>query len=179
MTPKPFILSALLMFAAATLQAVEVAGDRYPERVEALDADWKLQGAHHFKYKIFFSVFTGALYEQVGGDGQRLTFTYTRSLDADDLRKQAMETLRNAHDEATLKKYEDLTRAIQNAYKDVDDGDNYTLTVLPDRGVWLHRNGEEAYFADNAEFGFWYLSIWLGDQPASNSLKRALTGEDT
>lgn len=170
-----FIFSASSFLYAA--DAVEIEGHRYPLTLEAEGVTWNLRGTEHFRYKVFFSVFTAALYNQAQGKGERLRFTYTRNLKAADLREQAIKTLTANNDAATLEKFAALTGQIQAAYLDVKKGDSYTITMIPERGTWLHLNGKELFFSDNAEFGDWYLDIWLGTPPISPSLKAALMKE--
>lgn len=158
-------------------ETVEVNNHTYPKSETAFETEWTLVGTHHFKYKIFFSVFTGAYYEPASGEGERLKFTYTRSIQADDLRKQAMKHLQATQPEEVLASYSNLTKEIQAAYEDVTDNDSYTLTVLPNQGIWLARNEEVVYHSDNAEFGDWYLDIWLGDPPIDEGLKKDLLNE--
>jgi hypothetical protein len=172
-----FMLTATgLSFAADT---VTVEGHRYPVTLDAQGATWDLSGTEHFRYKVLFSVFTAGLYTQRDGQGERLTFTNTRKLKADDLREQAMKTLKANNAPATLEKYAVLTEQIQKAYVDVKAGDSYAITVIPESGNWLHLNGNELFFTENAEFGNWYLDIWLGTPPISVSLKEALTKGQT
>lgn len=158
-------------------KTVKVADHQYPLELRAHGASWKLSGTEHYRYKVFFSVFTAALYVNPEPENKRLTFTYTRKIKADDLREQAMKTLKTQNNAGTLNSFAELTREIQKAYEDVDAGDHYTLTVIQNRGIWLERNGKEVFFSENAAFGFWYLDIWLGDPPISESLKDALMGE--
>lgn len=153
---------------------VTVEGTAYPTRQTAQEVAWELRGTEHFKYKIFFSVFTAAYYKQVNGEGEKLTFTYTRNLKADDIREQAMKTLTANNDENTLKKYATLTQKIQSAYVNIKEGDSYSVTAVPGKGTWLHYNEEEVFYTENAEFGDWYMDIWLGNPPISESLKEAL-----
>ncbi len=155
-------------------ETVKVKDHRYPVQIEAQDSTWMIQGTEHFKYKAIFSVFTAALYTRKEGEGQKLHFTYTRELKADDLRKKAMETLQKQHDEQTLALYTALTEQMQSAYVNVKEGDAYIVTVHPDKGTWLHFNDREVFYTENAAFGKWYMGIWLGDPPVNASLKKAL-----
>lgn len=152
----------------------EVAGHTYPLQVEAKELTWTLSGADHFRFRLF-SVFTGALYiSEAEPDARRLTFTYTRRLGADTLVEQGMRVLREGKPEAEIAARRERLDKINNAYRDVDRGDRYTFTVIPERGTWLHLNEEEIFFIDDAGFGLWYLNIWLGDNPMSASLRNAL-----
>lgn len=158
-------------------ETVEVKDHIYPKTETVFDVEWNLQGTHHFKYKIFFSIFTGAYYESTSGESERLVFTYTRDIEANDLRKQAMKHLTSTNSEETLSKYENLTEEIQSAYEDVRDGDRYSITVINERGTWLSRNDEVVFTTDDVAFGKWYMDIWLGTPPISEELKEALVNE--
>ncbi len=154
---------------------VEVHGHRYAEEKEEDGRRWKLLGAEHFRYGVF-SVFTGALY--LGEDGGRqLAFTYTRSVKAEVLRGQALRVLRGAYEEGMLTRWAESLEKMNGAFVNVVAGDQYTLTMVPGEGVWLHLNGKERVFIADSEFGTWYLSIWLGEKPMSVPLRDALLAE--
>jgi hypothetical protein len=155
--------------------AVKLKGHRYPRQVEAKGVAWEIKGAEHFVYKVFFSVFTGAYYEQTDGEGKRLKFTYTRNLKAKDLVAQADKQLTATNPPEVLRTYAEPLQGIQDAYVDVKEGDSYVITAIPGKGTWLELNGEEKFFTDNGDFGIWYLNIWLGDPPINDDLKEALT----
>lgn len=176
---KFYLLSliSLLGFIRLHAQTVEVNDHRYPETETAHQTEWTLQGAHHFRYRVFFSVFTGAYYQATVGQGERLVFTYTRDIKASDLRAQAMKHLEATQSAKVLESYRSLTEQIQKAYEDVSDGDSYAITVVPNKGIWLDRGDDTVFHSDNAEFGDWYLDIWLGDPPIDDGLKAALMGE--
>lgn len=167
-------ISLLFGRAYSSTETVNVHDHEYPSQFEDHSVTWTLAGTHHFKYKIFFSVFTAALYQPEEGEGTSLRFTYTRKLKADDLRELAMKTLKAQNDSETLENYQTLTDEIQESYQDVKPGDAYTITVVPEKGTWLYLNDQEVFFTENAEFGEWYLNIWLGNPPASEDLKTAL-----
>lgn len=167
-------LFSLLSIGSVQSQTVEVNDHSYPKSENVYDTEWILQGTHHFKYKIFFSVFTGAYYQAAQADGERLVFTYTRDIEAEDLREQAMKHLKATQSDEVLKSYASLTEQLQNAYEDVSDGDTYAITVLPEKGIWLDRNDKTVFHSDNADFGDWYLDIWLGDPPIDKGLKKDL-----
>jgi hypothetical protein len=152
----------------------EVAGHRYPLTLHAKDLDWSLSGADHFRFRLF-SVFTGALYTTLSDPGaRRLTFTYTRNLGADTLVEQGMRVLRGAESAEDIEARQVLIDQVNHAYQNVAKGDRYTFTIIPGRGTWLHLNDKEILFLQDADFGLWYLNIWLGDQPMSAPLRNAL-----
>lgn len=174
---KGFYLTLVFitLYSGVCAEVVDVSGHRYPKELQTHGSTWELRGTDHFRYKRLFSVFTAAFYQQQKGQGRRLQFTYTRELKAEDLREQALKTLREQHDEQTLRDYKELTEQIQAAYVDVKEGDAYAITVHPETGTWLHLNGKKIFHTENASFGQWYLGIWLGPEPINLSLKEALT----
>lgn len=169
-----FLLSFLVPVLGFSSENVEVHTHSYPVTDTAFETEWTLVGSHHFKYRIFFSVLTGALYEQKNGDGERLVFTYTRDIKANDLVSSSSKHLQETRPEEELTRYADLLEQIQGAYTDLKENDSYAITVLPERGVWLERDGEVVFQSENAEFGDWYLDIWLGDPPISEEMKNGL-----
>lgn len=166
-----FLLLPTLLYAAIPL---EVAGHTYPRTLEAKNLSWSLSGADHFRYRLF-SVFTGALYTAPEEPAaRRLTFTYTRNLPADTLVEQGMRILRQSNTPADLEQRAALIDRVNQAYQDVRKGDSYTFTVIPGQGTWLHLNDKEILFLQDADFGLWYLNIWLGETPMSENLRNAL-----
>jgi len=179
---KLFITS-LLFFATfltpLNADTVRIKGHEYPKKLEALTTSWGLQGTHHFSVRLLvkISVFTGAYYEEMEGEGRRLKFTYTRDLKAKDLVAKAMEALQAQNTPEQLAQYKEKLDGIQSAYIDVKKNDSYTITAIPGKGTWLHLNGKELYSNTDGEFGLWYLNIWLGDPPIDATLKTALMGD--
>lgn len=168
------LFSSLLATLPLNAESVKVKNHRYPVQESVFGEDWTLVGTHHFKFKVLFSVFTGGYYQTEEG-GERLVFTYTRNIKADDLRKQADNHLLATQSTEVLEKYAEKTAAIQAAYVDVTKNSSYAITVIPDQGITLARDGEVVFQSDDAEFGDWYLDIWLGDPPIDQTLKDALT----
>jgi len=158
---------------------VRVAGNEFQREIDYHGMSLTLRGTHHFRYRRIFSVFTAALYEESEHNRRLLHFIYTRNIRAEDLRKQAMDYLTDTQTDELLEKYAEPLEAIQSAYVDVGDGDAYTLSAVPGHGTRLSLNGEEVFFSDDAEFGTWYMQIWLGDPPLSASLKSALMQGDS
>jgi hypothetical protein len=171
------LIYAILLNLSALGETIEVHNHTYSVTETAFGADWQLQGSHHFKYKIFFSVLTGALYQEMEGEGERLVFTYTRNIKAEDLVSSSTTHLEKTRTAEKLEEYAELLAEIQGAYTDLEKNDQYAITVLPEKGIWLERDGEVVFHSDNAEFGDWYLDIWLGDPPISEEMKKALLEE--
>lgn len=170
---KTILLFALLLPLTRASEGVRVRGHFYPDKTEHVGLEWNRRGAEHFRFRMF-SVFTGALYANEETQGKKLIFTYTRALDRDLLVEQGMRVLQDAHDDETLKFFQEPLEALNKAYADVAFGDSYTITAVPGKGTWLHKNDKKLFFIEDDAFGLWYLSIWLGDAPMSLSFRDAL-----
>jgi len=166
----------LLLLPLAAEEALVLEGHRYPQELEAHGETWNLQGAKHHVYKVF-SVFTGGLYKQEGGEGLRLSFSYTRKLKAKILRREARKVLVWNFGEEGIAAKQPLFDELQAVFDDVEKNDTYVFTIVPDKGFWLERDGEQVFFSPDAEFGFWYVNIWLGEAPMSISFRDALLNE--
>jgi hypothetical protein len=59
-------------------------------------------------------------------------------------------------------------------YRDVEPGDRYSLTYVPDWGTELALNGVPLGRIPGADLAAAVFAIWLGDQPMDEPLKRRL-----
>ena len=62
-------------------------------------------------------------------------------------------------------------------YRDIESGDRYSLTYLPERGTELALNGEPLGTMPGDEFASALFGIWLGEKPLDETLKKKLLGE--
>ena len=65
---------------------------------------------------------------------------------------------------------------INRAYRDVREGDSYTLTYVPGKGTTLRLNGSPLVTVPGHDFAAAYFRIWLGDDPISKSMRDTLLG---
>ena len=65
---------------------------------------------------------------------------------------------------------------INRAYRDVREGDSYTLTYVPGKGTTLRLNGSPLVSIPGHVFATAYFRIWLGDDPMGVSMRDALPG---
>ncbi len=112
--------------------------------------------------------------ELLAYDGnKRLVMDLTRGFSA--------EKLKNAFSEVIEKNYED-TSAFQAdldtflAYftKDAEDGDNLVFDYQPQVGLTTILNGETKGVIQNFEFVKALWTVWFGEKPANNGMKKKL-----
>ena len=131
----------------------------------------------------FIDVYEAALYAPAGVTPDdiasealplSLELAYLTSVSKDNIIKAADVALQRQHDPARLAQYAAQVTQLHESYRDVGKGDRYRLDLDPAKGVGLYLNDEElVYFAD-ADFGRFYIGIWLDEPPLSQPLRTAL-----
>ena len=180
----------LFVFLAAPALAAEVAGVKVDERVELGSGELVLNGAG-LRTKAFFKVYVAGLYlaekktrpEEVLAlpGAKRVSMRLMRELSA----KQLIEALEGGiHDNTPASEREPLSgrlaelAAIMNALQSAKEGDVIALDWLPGSGTRVVLNGEpRGKPIVGEDFYRALLKIWLGDNPVSGSLKKALLGQ--
>jgi len=103
-----------------------------------------------------------------------LEIEYARSISKETLVKYGNEGLESAHGSDEINSFQEQTERLNNAYVDVDEGDVYRLDFQPENGISLTLNGKPVIAIQDADFGLFYLEIWLGDHSRANSIKSDL-----
>ena len=95
------------------------------------------------------------------------------------------ERLREAADTVLRRQQVDLAplaarvARLHAAYRDVAEGDRFTLCHAPQTGTTLLLNGEALVSIEGDDFAQAYFGIWLGEEPIAPRLREAvLDGED-
>jgi long-chain acyl-CoA synthetase len=174
-------------FVAAAPQAAEVAGVRIDDKIQAGGQELVLNGAG-LRTKFFIKVYVGALYVAQKTNSpaaildnpapRRMVLRMLREMDADSLYGALDEGLRNnltAAELAELKPQADQLGAIMKGIGTVKEGDGITIDFGA-AGIEVGLNGKPRGKVEGAVFGRALLKVWLGDQPADASLKKALLG---
>jgi hypothetical protein len=105
---------------------------------------------------------------------KRLEIVYRVAIKAGDLVHAAERILARQHPQEWLARWRPQLDELHAGYRDVQQGDRYTLTYLPAQGLWLEFNGERIITLPDAEFASLYFGIWLGEKPLSEPLREQL-----
>jgi long-chain acyl-CoA synthetase len=173
--------------AAATPRAAEVAGVRIDDRIQSGGQELVLNGAG-LRTKFFIKVYIGALYVAQKTDSpaaildnpapRRMVLRMLREMEADALHGALDEGLRKnlATAELTeLKPQIDQLGTLMKGIGTVKEGDSIAIDFGA-AGIEFGLNGKPHGKVDGATFGRALLKVWLGDNPADASLKKALLG---
>ena len=181
------LLSCALLAPAG---AAEIEGVKLPDQVRLGDAgpELILNGAG-VRTRVFFKVYVGALYLQqkktaadavlADSGARRVAMHMLRDLAADQLFSALNDGLKNNHAPDELARLEPQVRQLEGifgAVKAAKVGDAIVLDYLPGAGTRVVINGDSKGTIPGEDFNRALLRIWLGDQPADATLKKAMLG---
>jgi len=182
-----FLLSAVITISAA---AAEIEGVKLADKLRVSDAgpELILNGAG-VRTRVFFKVYVGALYLQkkenatdavlADAGPKRVAMHLLRDLTAEQLFSALNDGLKNNHTPEQLAKLGPQLKQLEdvfNAVKAAKNGDVILLDYLPGAGTRVTVRGDDKGTIPGEEFNRALLRIWLGNQPADASLKKAMLG---
>ncbi len=106
----------------------------------------------------------------------RLTFRYFRDVPGDAFAKAALNFLEKNLQKTEFNRYQTRFQAFNSHYQDISNGDAYSLTYRAD-GLTLALNNRLLASETDTTFARYYLRIWFGENPYSQSLKENLLGQ--
>ena len=185
------ILTGIIAMAWLSLSlsfAAEVEGVKLADNVQLGGSELTLNGAG-VRTRVFFKVYVGALYLQkktgspdaVLGDAgaKRIAMHMLRDLEAEQLFSALNDGLKKNHAPDQLARLEPQVKQLEgifNALKAAKKGDVILLDYLPGAGTRVTVRGEDKGTIAGDAFNRALLRIWLGEQPADASLKKAMLG---
>jgi hypothetical protein len=173
---------ACLLLLALPASASRIEGVDFADRISVGEVDLELQGMALLRYKVFFKAYVAALYlapdvetERVLADvPRRLEIEYFWEIPAHLFVEATREGIEKNVDRATFEAIAPRIERFNSFYADVRPGDRYQLTYRPGVGTELALNGEPRGLVEGADFAAALFSIWLGDDPFSESMKQQL-----
>lgn len=164
-------MTAVARSAVDFAPSVEIAGQKTP-----------LRGTGTLKWGIFFTVYEGALYlppkasaeEVLDLIPKRLEIHYFTAIEAHQFAESAEPVLQRNLSPELLAEARPGIEKINRLYRDVQKGDRYSLTYIPDVGTQLALNGETLGVIAGEAFARAYFAIWLGEKPLDEDFKEQL-----
>ncbi|NRD73407.1 chalcone isomerase family protein [Shewanella sp. VB17] len=170
----------------ANVHAIEVSGVQIPETITLSQQDFQLNGAG-VRSKFFIDLYIGSLYLTTRNSDAvsiidaeksviRLNIT-SGMITADKMR----DAIREGFDDATegdmtlIQPEINIFMALFN--EEIKESDQFTLFTSKTSGVTAYKNGTAQATIKGENFRQALLKIWLGDEPAQNSLKRSMLGQ--
>ncbi|MEM8867641.1 MAG: chalcone isomerase family protein [Verrucomicrobiota bacterium] len=161
------------------------AKDRMPETSDLGELRLEKLGEHRFVYAMLFKLYDAALYvpaEATADDVLQaettfeLRFSYLRTIKKDIVLRSASRMLEKNLNPEEQQQIAERVAQINECYRTVSKGDSSALVYEPEVGTSFVLNGERKITIPGQDFARLYFTIWLGEQPASVSLRDDLLG---
>lgn len=174
------------IIALAFLAGGVAASQEFPRQWHHEDRELQRKGSDAVHYARLFHVYDAALYVPIGVAPVEVTagpapaclvIAYRMSVPAKRLRGAADAVLQRQVDD--IRPLAARIARLHAAYRDVEDGDRYTLCYAPGHGTTLELNDELLVTVEGGDFARAYFGIWLAEEPIAPRLRETLlAGED-
>ncbi len=179
-----FLAFLTLLWASPGLTSVDVGGVNFEQRRQVADTELQLTGAAVLTWAVFFDVYVGAFYLPDGQSSDRWTedvsklleLSYLRDFKAEDISSSSDKLLR---DNLPPEQYQKLAGRLSEFYqlfRDIKEGDRYSLVYHPTIGTELRLNGTPLGSVTGHDFAVAYFGLWIGPTPISESFRNRLLG---
>lgn len=176
-----FLVSSI--FFASAVSAAEIEGKVFKDEMVVDNTKINLVGTGLLRY-FGFKAYVGALYLEQGATARdalsdkakRIELEYFRAIRGEDFGPATNQGILKNVDAETFERIRPQIEYHNSLYEDVKPGDRYSLTYIPGRGTELAMNGQRKGIIEGAEFAAAVFSIWLGNEPISQSFKEQITG---
>ena len=144
--------------------------------------DFQLQGAGLLRKGLIFKIYVGALYvtdkDHVGNIlddvPKRLDIHYFHHTPKKHMIRVAEETLRKNLTEEEYQRLFPRIEQLHNAYLNGQKGSFASLIYKPGGGLTYSFDNEPVLTIECDDFANAYFTIWLGEQPSSQTIKQRL-----
>lgn len=184
------IMAVLLSLASVTLGADDhenrttVSGVAFDNVIEVGPERLELVGAGLLRYLVVMKGYVAALYLGAGHSGKELfddipkclQIDYFHNIPAQGFIKATQHGLEANLSTGEIESLRPQIDRLYACYKDIKKRDRYSFIYIPGLGVELVLNGETLCRFDGVAFANAVLSIWLGENPLDEHLKKHLLG---
>jgi hypothetical protein len=182
------LASALCVLAltlpAASASAVDVAGVSVPDTQTVDGKTLKLNGAGIRKKAIFKVYVAGLFVETPMKDASALL----ASSQAKSMHLWMLRDIKGANvsgaiadgfqlnSKAAMPQLQPRLDQLAKMIPDLQDGDQMSLTWIPDKGTVVNVRGTDVGTIEGRDFGDALFAVWIGPNPVQDDLKQALLG---
>lgn len=182
----PVILMVLLTFVFATeSKAEEYEGVKFDNAYFDEGRELVLQGIGMKRF-LFMKAFVAGLYLEKNEDAmevldnvpKHLEVSYFLSIPGHKLSSYTKSIMKRNISKEEYHRLEHELDKMESYFVDLEPGDRFSLTYLPDVGTKFAFNGNIIGVIKGEEFGRGIFSVWLGDQPMDQHIKQKILNED-
>jgi len=180
-------LGVVLLVASAPVRAALdgsalIEGVPFEQRIESSGVEFRLNGVGLLRYMTVIKAYVAGLYlgpgcspDRILTDApKRLEISYFHTIHAEDF---AFATRSGIEKNVSEVEFAQLSGRIDRfvaLYRDVEPGDRYAITYIPNQGTELSLNGQVLGSVEGADFAAAMFAIWFGENGVDLSLKRTL-----
>ncbi len=179
------ILTAVLLGTAPPgFGAVAIEGVAFEKTFQAAATQLHLRGVGLLRYMYFIKAYVGALYMRPQDDAsqalasapRRLELQYFHAISAADFAEATTQKIGDNVSPEAMASIQERLKTFNALYRDVQPGDRYALTYLPQRGTELSLNGQPLGRIPGDDFAAAVFAIWLGPEPIDEDFRDTLLG---
>ena len=176
------------LFSLTQVVAKEVSGIKLDEQITIADTRLSLNGAG-IRSKFIFDIYVGALYldkpastteaalNSTGANRVRMVFLYDE-VSKEKLTSGWSDGFENNLSESELTGLKSKINAFNQLFETAHKGDIIDLDYVPDKGTHVYYNSKLRGIIEGKAFNTALLKIWLGEEPADETLKAGMLGQD-
>ena len=182
------IVTSALIFSTGSLQAREFGGIQFPDKMALPDTTKTVQlNGVGYRKKFFIKVYIGALYTEklarsrdevvaLDGPNRVLMHFLHEEVSSEKLVAAWNEGFEENMSDDDFEKLRPQIDKFNAMFPTVRQGDVIYLDYIPGTGTQVTINNEKKGVIASRDFNRAMLDIWLGENPASNKLKKAMLG---
>jgi len=175
-----FILLFFSLALSPISHAVSIGGIEVPEQRGGL----KLQGAGLLRKGFFFKIYVGALYlentaqagEPLENRPKRIDIHYFHHTPKKYMIRAANDTLEKNLTDDEFNRLKPMIDQLHMAYKDGESDACASMIHRPGEGLTYLFQDKKIITIPDDHFANAYFGIWLGENPSSRTMKRAMLG---
>jgi hypothetical protein len=177
----------LSIFLSTHLFAVEI-GDVDVEEKLAIDGQSLVLNGAGIRTEWFFNLYVGSLYLlKPDNDADRiikadepmaLRLQITSGMiSSEKMTTATMEGFEKATDDNITPIKPEIDSLLETFKEEIKEGDVFTMVYIPKTGVKIYKKGKYQKTIAGIPFKQALFAIWIGDDPAQNSLKKKMLGK--
>jgi len=182
------IVASVLVLSSNSLHAREFGGVQFPDKVALPDTTKTVQlNGVGYRKKFFIKVYIGALYTEklarnrddvvaMDGPNRVLMHFLHEEVSQEKLVAAWNEGFEENLSDENLEKLRPQIDRFNAMFPTVRQGDVIYLDYIPGTGTRVTINDEQKGVIPGKDFNNAMLDIWLGEEPASSKLKKAMLG---
>jgi len=183
---KIIILFVFVLFLlCSSVYGARIEGVNFDNSVFVNGKITTLRGTALLRYMIFIKAYVSAFYlhenfspkDALGNVERRIVIHYFHAILAEDFAEATTEMIEKNVSQDRFRALQPQIRQLNDLYKDVKPGDEYTATYIPGIGTELALNGQALGVVPGKEYSAAFFSIWIGKNPVDKGFRKQLLGK--